>query len=207
MINAPVNESTFEPLEAGTYAARLYQIIHIGNIETEWQGETKIVNKIRFTFELPTELKVFKEENGEQPFVLSQEFTLSLGEKANLRKFIDNWTGKKMTDDDAKGLDIESLIGKEGLINAVQTEKNGKTYTNIGGISPLPKGMKCPPAINQPLILNYTDKWNEDVFDNLPDFLKEKIASSKEWQLKHNSDDVDMDTEVGMDEINKALGA
>jgi hypothetical protein len=33
--------------------------------------------KIRFSFELPTELRVFSEEKGEQPIAIHKEYTLS----------------------------------------------------------------------------------------------------------------------------------
>jgi len=79
--------NNFEPIEAGSYPARCYSMIHIGTIKENFQGDEKTMNKVRITWELPTELKVFKEENGEQPHVVSKEFTLSLHEKATLRAF------------------------------------------------------------------------------------------------------------------------
>ena len=79
---------SFSPVDAGNYVARCYSMIQIGTIPEEYKGEKKEANKVRLTFELPTETKVFKEENGEQPYVVSKEFTLSLHEKASLRKFL-----------------------------------------------------------------------------------------------------------------------
>ena len=60
---------TFAPVEAGNYVARCYSMVHIGTISDEYKGEKKEASKVRLTFELPTETKVFKEENGEQPYV------------------------------------------------------------------------------------------------------------------------------------------
>lgn len=61
----------FTPLEPGTYLARCYSMIHIGTIQEEFQGEKKTMNKVRITWELPTELKEFKQGEGEKPYSVS----------------------------------------------------------------------------------------------------------------------------------------
>jgi hypothetical protein len=66
--------------------------------------------KIRLTFELPTELKVFDEEKGEQPTVLGKKYTLSLSEKAFLRKDLESRRGKQFTEEEMKGFDIAKLV-------------------------------------------------------------------------------------------------
>lgn len=188
-LKPPVKESKeFEPMPAGNYAARLYSIIHIGTVPVFWEGKKKMIDKVRLTFEFPTETKVFKEENGEQPFVLSREFTFSLNEKAALRKFLGSWRGKALSDNEAMDTDLFEWIGKEGLINVVHkvvTTKDGeKTYANIETIAPLPKGMTCPPAINEPFILNYYEEWSDEKFNSLPDWLQEKIMESDQYKSK-----------------------
>jgi hypothetical protein len=52
--------------------------------------------KIRLSWELPTELRVFKEEKGEQPIAIHKEYTLSFGEKSNLRIDIRSRRGREM---------------------------------------------------------------------------------------------------------------
>ncbi len=181
----PVESHNFEPMPAGTYPARLYSLIHIGTIPFDWQGESKMIDKVRLTFEFPTETKVFKEENGEQPYVLSLEFTLSMHEKSKLRPFLEGWGGRRLTDQEASDLDLEEWVGKEGLANIVHSEgKNGNIYANIQSVSSLPKGLTCPPQVNETFILNYEDKWDEGKFQNLPDFLRDKMMESTEYQVK-----------------------
>ena len=77
-------------------------MVHIGKVEEEYLGEKKMQNKVRITWELHEEKKVFKEENGEQPFVLSKEFSLSMHEKSSLRKWLESWRGKAFTEDESK---------------------------------------------------------------------------------------------------------
>ena len=177
-----------EIVEAGSYPARVYQMIQMGNI-AGFQGQ--IQNKVRIGFELPTELKVFKEEKGEQPRVISQEYTLSFHEKSKLRKVIEacDPNALKVGEDGfLEEVDIEQLIGKECLITiAHKASKEGNQFAYIDGVTRLPKGMVCPKAINEPIVLSY-DKWKQEIFDALPDFLKDKIKSSQEYQRMINPD-------------------
>ena len=101
----------YAPLEAGTYPARCYSMVHIGTIQEEFQGEKKTMNKVRISWELPTELKEFKQGEGEKPYVLSKEFTLSLHEKSSLRAFLKSWRGKDFTEEEAKSFDVTKLLG------------------------------------------------------------------------------------------------
>lgn len=191
----PSEGSTYEPLAAGTYPARLYSVIHLGRLPFEWQGQSKILDKVRMTFEFPTETKVFNEEKGEQPYVLSCEFTLSTHEKSNLRHFLEGWQGKRMSDMEAINTDLEQWVGKEGLANVVHSEaKNGNTYANIATMSPLPKGMQCPAQINPTFILNYHEKWDTAKFDSLPDFVKDKMRQSDQYiaMMEKATDEIDL---------------
>ena len=173
----------FEPIEAGTYAARCISMIEIGTITEQFQGEEKRMRKVRITWELPTETKVFKEENGEQPYVVSKEFTLSMHEKATLRKYLQDWRGQAFTEAEAKAFDISVLLGKPCMLSVTHkvSEKNGKTYAEIAGVSKLMKGLECPPQINPTTELSY-DNFVWDTYNNLPQYLRDKIASSEEFQ-------------------------
>lgn len=174
--------NNFQPIEAGSYPARCYSMIHIGTVTENFQGESKQMNKVRITFELPTELKVFKEENGEQPIAISKEFTLSLHEKATLRSFLKNWRGQDFTEDEAKSFDIEKLIGVPCMLNIThkQSKDGTKTYAEIGSISKLPKGLECPPQINPSFIWTYED-FDQAKFNTLPEFLRQKMVTSFEY--------------------------
>lgn len=181
----------YAPMPAGMYVARCVQMIQIGTITQNIQGEDKTLHKVRFGFEFPTELKVFKEENGEQPYFLSKEYTLSMHEKATLRLHLETWRGKKFTEEESKSFDVTKLLKVPCMINVVHkvSEKNAKTFSEIGSISPLMKGMVCPPQINNTTLLCY-DEFDVALFESLPDFLKDKIKSSKEYQAMGNTQEV-----------------
>lgn len=171
-----------ELIPAGNYVARCYQMIHIGTVEEHFQGENKVLNKVRIGWELPTETRVFSDEKGEQPFVISKEFTLSMHEKSNLRKVLASWRGKDFNEEEAKSFDITNLLGKACMLNVIhKPSKDGtKTYQEISNISPLPKGMDCPPQVNNTMVWDY-DSPNMDLLNSLPDFIKDKIKSSLEF--------------------------
>jgi hypothetical protein len=57
----------------------------------------------------------------------------SLHEKAALTKFLKDWFGRKLTDQENKSLDLESLIGRPAslVIGHEQSADGSKTYANI----------------------------------------------------------------------------
>jgi len=172
-----------ELIPAGNHVARCYQMIHIGHVTDKIQGEEKTLNKVRIGWELPNELRVFNTDLGEQPMVISKEFTLSMNEKANLRRMLESWRGKGFTEEQAKSFDITVLLGKPCMLNIIHrvSEKNGNTYAEVSSITPLPKGFVCPEQVN-PIL-----KWDYDnpdwmFFELLPDFIKVKIESSREYK-------------------------
>ena len=181
-MKAPRSDSNYEPMPSGNHLARLYQIIYIGTIPVEWQGATKFQYKVRIGFEFPNETKVFNEEKGEQPYVLSNEYTLSMSPKGKLRPMIESWLGKKLTDSEAADFDLDELLGKEAMVNVVHKEGNdGNTYANIATVGPLMKGSECPAPVNPPIIFGYGKDWDQRFFESLPDFIKTKITSSREY--------------------------
>lgn len=182
MINATNSGKPKELIPAGNYVARCYQMIHVGTVMEDYQGIPKLQNKVRLGWELPTETKVFDEAKGEQPFVISNEYTLSLSDKANLRKILASWRGKDFTEAEAACFDVTKLLGVPCMLNIIhKTNADGtKTYANIATVSPLPKGFECPAQVNKTILLDY-DNFDGAVFDSMPDFIKDKIKTSLEY--------------------------
>lgn len=175
-----------EIVPSGTHIARCYSMIHIGNVEWEYQGEAKVSNKVRLTFELPNEMRDFGGES-EQPMVISKEYTLSLHEKSNLRKDLESWRGATFTNEDMRGFDITKLLGKECMLSIIhKTASGGNDYSMIGNISQLGKGMECAKQINKDFVFNYTDKFDEDWIDAQPQWIQDQIKGTEDYQNKMN---------------------
>lgn len=198
-ITAKKPESSFEIVPAGNHIARCYSMIEIGTEETEFNGEKKKAYKVRISWELPNEKKVFNPEKGPQPFTVSKDYTLSMHEKANLRHDLQSWRGKAFTDDEAKAFDITKLIGVACMLNVIHTvsKANGNTYANIAGVTPVPKGIPVPEQINAPFVLSY-DEFDEAKFQGLPDWLRERIAKTPEYK-KRNDKFIDTDPGDGFE--------
>jgi hypothetical protein len=173
---------------AGNFIARCVSMVHVGTVLEEFQGEKKQMNKVRITWELPTELVVFKEEKGEQPFTLSKEFTLSLHERATLLKFLESWRGKQFTKEEIVKFDVAKLVGIPCMLNVLHkvSKTSGKTFADISTVSAMPKGIQAPGQIN-PSILFSVNEFDEALFNTFPDFLKDKIKSSAEYKALQTS--------------------
>jgi hypothetical protein len=151
--------------------------------------QTKVMHKVMIDWELPNEKAIFSEEKGEQPFVFSKEFTLSLGEKSNLRAFLNSWRGKALTEEECKSFDITVLAGKACTLSIIhKTSKvSGKVYAEIGSIGGVMKGMEVPALMNPQMVFSVSN-FDQVAFDSFPDFIKEKIESSNEYKaLKQNA--------------------
>lgn len=183
-INASNNGVKKELIPAGNYIARCYQMLEIGHVSETIMGVQKTLQKVRIGWELPGELRVFTPDKGEQPFVISKEYTLSMNEKSNLRKDLKSWRGKDFTEEEAKSFDITKLLGAPCMLNIIHNPSKSdptRVYEQISGITPIPKGMKCPAQINKNIVLSY-DNFDWSLYNSLPDFLKDKIKSSEEFQ-------------------------
>jgi hypothetical protein len=193
-INATSKSQTpRELIPAGNYVARCYKMIEIGTIPTEFQGVQKMTPTVRFGWELPLELKIFKEENGEQPCVIEKEYTLSLADKANLRRDLKSWRGKDFTTIEAENFDVTKLLGVPCMLNIIHIPSKKdptKFYENISSISPLPKGFNCPDQINPTFVFSFDD-YDQAKFNTLPDFIKEKIATSNEYKALQGKEIID----------------
>jgi len=190
IISASQNQD-FKILEEWTYPARCYQVIDLGTHHGEYQGVAWTRRKVRIAFEFPTELAVFTAENGEQPFILSRQFTFSMHENGQFRPFLESWRGKKFTEEELAWFDISKLLGATALIQVShEVGKDGKNRANIQSIMTLPKWMFCPDFIN-PGVLFSPLAWDDKIFNDLPKAVKAKIAESDEWIAKWMNVSVD----------------
>jgi hypothetical protein len=177
-------ESNYTLIPAGNHIARCYSMVELGTLTETILGQEKQVHKIRLTFELPDELRVFNPDKGEQPCVISKEFTLSMNEKSNLRAFLKSWRGKDFTEEEAASFDVTRLLGIPCLLNIIHKPSKkdpSRIYDEIASATPLMKNMVCPPQVNSNFEFSLQD-WNPNHFELLPEFLKEKVRSSKEYK-------------------------
>lgn len=191
-----------DPCPAGNHVARCIGLIDLGTQEETYQGKPKRQRKILIKWETPLETKVFKEENGEQPYIISKEYTMSLADKSNLKKDLESWRGRAFTEQELAGFDLKNVLGVPCLVNVIHND-NG--YAKITNVSPLPKGTTCPEAINVPFQYFSLDEFDKVAFDSLSEFWKKKIESSPEYKSLGSPERAtsfdDMGTPAGDDDI------
>ena len=134
------SDKDYETVEPGLHQAVCSHFLPMGLEETPWGDKPKIA----LCFELADKMK-----DG-RPFMLTKMYTASLHKKANLRKEMESWRGKTFTEDQLKGFDMEAVVGANCYLNISHNVKDDKTYTNINGIMPLPKGIPAIKAVGQP---------------------------------------------------------
>ena len=116
------------------------------------------------------------------PLTISKTYTLSLHEKAGLRKDLAAWRSRDFTEEEAKGFDISKLLGVYCMLNVTTSENNGKTYTNIAGITPLPQALKnAKPTPVHEIIAFDLDNPNWDAFQKFHEKLQEAIKQSPQF--------------------------
>lgn len=162
----------YEKHPTGTYPVVCTRIINVG---THWNPKKeKDENKITLYFESPVLME--KGDLAGKPMLLLSTFNFSMYKNAMLCGFIEQWTGKTLTQDEADDFDMESLLGKAGFVNIVH---NGD-FVNIGSIMPLPQGMEAPQPVGDLIIYDPISN-NEAMFNKLTDKVKEKVKNSKEY--------------------------
>jgi len=174
-------------IEVGGYPARVVQIIDLGLQPQSYLGETKApCREINVTYELVDEFCI--DERGEvqedKPRWLSERFTLKnlKAEKAKstLRYNAIDPNGKFDGD-------FTALIGQPCIVNVVHNAGSGKNagqvYNNVGSISSVrPKDAdKIAPLVNEAVVF-LTDDPDIEVFNALPEFMREIIKNNLEYQ-------------------------
>lgn len=147
-IVAKATEKEFEkfPLpDEGTVQAVCAGVWDIGLQSTpfldERTGQPKVMHKVVIAWEINQMIDAPESEYHGKPYMLSKTYTVSLGEKSNLRHDLESWRGKPFTDEQIKeGFDVEKLYGVNCLVGVTHVTKNDKTFANITAILPLLKG-------------------------------------------------------------------
>ena len=174
--------------EAGATVGVLYSLVDLGHQKTNWDNQEKWTPKVRLTFELPDQTDEFEvEEKGkvtkvQKPMVVSIEQTRSLGEKASLRKLLEQWRGQTFTSKELQAFSLKNLLGKPAMLTLIhKTSQQGRQYCAIAGASKLPKGMKAPATTTNDQLYYEIEQGEGGQFNDMPDWLQEKIRASKEF--------------------------
>ena len=143
----------YERPETGLQQAVCSHVVDLGLQDTSFG----VKKQVAVCFELAQNM------SDGRPFMQSKIYTASLNEKANLRKDLEAWRGRRFTESELAGFDIEKLKGVGCLLNLIETAKNEEVYVNIGTIAKLPSGYPKLEPVDQPV----------------PEWLKKKAEAGK----------------------------
>jgi hypothetical protein len=147
MVLVSNQNADFKPHPEGIHPAVCLDVIDMGLQETEFQGQRKMVNKLRLVFE--TEQKL---EDGRN-CTISKNFTASLHPKAKLAEFLGKWRGRPVVPGET--IDLGKLIGACcTIVVSHQQNQQGRTYAGIDAVSKptkrlVPSGHYDPIATRQ----------------------------------------------------------
>ena len=118
----------FKPHPEGIHPAVCVDVMDLGLVETEFQGQKRMVNKVKLVFESEQ-----KSEDG-KACTVTKNFTASLHPKAKLADFLGKWRGRPVVPGET--IDLAKLLGAScTLVISHQQNMVGKTYASIDAVS------------------------------------------------------------------------
>lgn len=141
--------SDYKPHPEGIHPAVCVDVIDMGLVETEFQGQFRMTPKVKLVFESEQKL-----EDGRNA-TISKNFTASLHPKAKLAEFLGKWRGRPVIPGET--IDLGKLLGAScTLVISHQQNMVGRTYAAIDAVSKptkklVPSGFYDPAAARQRL--------------------------------------------------------
>jgi hypothetical protein len=133
-----------------------------------------------FQFELPEQrfkyTKNYIAHEGTRS--IGRRFTVSMGRKSNLRKFVEGWQGHFATDAIADAFALRSLLGKTCMVQVIHTVgADGRTYGNLDAAVPVPVSLDVS-AIKQSHASFFYEVGtsDEDALSALPAWLQKLVV-------------------------------
>ncbi len=169
----------WENPEPGTYVGRCVKVIDLGTQADNYNNEPKMRRKIFLGWELGGALMKEGDFAG-QPMVVGKKYSFSMYANSQLRKLIQSWFGRIMTDEQADNFDFSKLLGINGLLQLVPGKKEGQIY--IDTIMKRPESMPAYPQVNKSVMFSLEPTlFQPEMYINLPKYFKELVTSSPEF--------------------------
>jgi hypothetical protein len=139
-ITAKGSDSKFKPHSEGQFPGLCVDAIDLGERVEQFAGKPpRLSHKIALVYRTGEK----NQETGD--FIdIGREFTLSMGDKANLRKFLEQWRGKPYTPAQVEaGVPLHKMVGNWALLSIAQKPSGaGRIYANITAAVGVPEIMR-----------------------------------------------------------------
>ena len=153
---------TYELAPIGVYSAVCTRLINMGMQETSYG----LKHQVHLAFEID---EVMSEG---RPFLMMQNYTLSLNEKSRLRQDLQAWRGRAFNAEELKGFDLKSVLGKSLQVSVVHSADG--QYANIGSMMPLGRGMQPLDPKTDVIYIDSLPKDNAS-FELLSERMKDRV--------------------------------
>lgn len=178
--NIKSNKAPKNPIDPGTYPARLVQVIGLGlQPQRAYQGQEKPpAEEIMLTYELVDEFMLDDEGNEQEdkPRWISETLPLyglnSEKAKSTLRYLV-------LDPNMEKEGDFGALLGTPVNVTVVNNISKDVVYSNVGAISAMRKkdADNCPDLKNEAKVFD-TENPDMEVFAKLPEWIQDKIKGN-----------------------------
>lgn len=172
------NGPSTPPIPPGMYQAVCVGIYDLGTqLSEKWK---KMQHKVCIEWEVQEERV---EIDGKSlPRSIRKQYTLSLGDKANLRGDLEAWRGRPFTAGELEGFDLFNIIGVNCYLNMIhQPSADGsKVYANIASLAPLRKSDKQIRPEGKTTVFSFADGQLPGA--EIPEWLRKQMAESEEYK-------------------------
>lgn len=173
----------FEMPEAGLHPATVVGLVDLGTQTNEYQGNVTEARKLFVAWELETK------DSDHKPFVVGQEFTASLGKKANWRKILEGWRGRPFADKEE--FDPVKLVGAKCIVtiqHGITTKK--KEYAKVVAVAMPMKGQTISDPVYSPYVFHLGMVNSTTAPIDIPEWMPRNygellldcLHESKEWK-------------------------
>jgi len=124
--------STYTAAPEGLHSAVCVDIADLGIVAGAYGAKYKV--------RIVWQLDAVDETHGRR-FDVARVYTLSLHERAALRKDLESWRGRRFTELELDGFDLEKLLGVNAQVQVTQDlSDDGTVYANVSTVVPPGKG-------------------------------------------------------------------
>jgi len=152
-----------ELIKNGPHLAKLFMIVDIGSVQSEFKGVVKkdkdgnpeMEKQFKVFWEITDQSHVFDEAKGLQPFTfnITYKAKLSSGDgkysPTKLYTDISALTGNNLTKEECENFNIKRFLNKPAVLNfGSKPGSDGFIYNKLNGIAPCMEGQKPGPVKN-----------------------------------------------------------
>jgi hypothetical protein len=145
-------------------------------------------HKVLIGWEITNE-RIEIEKDGEKrnmPRVVSNQYTMSIGEKATLRKDLVSWRGRDFTAEEELGFDISKLLSVNCQLQIIHKDKKkGGKFAKVNMVLPPKTGKPAKVETENDLIYYSIEDHKHDIPEGVYPWVRDMIESSSEFKELH----------------------